>query len=61
MCETTNPTYTVSQEVNLVVIHTGFRQFFHTTVHIEQTIVRINDIFPIHEQTEVSRFIGSDM
>ena len=61
MCKTTNPAHTVSQEVNLVVIHTGFRQFFHTTVHIEQTIVRINDIFPIHEQTEMSWFIGSDM
>ena len=61
MCEATNSTYTVSQEVNLVVIHTSFRQFFHTTVHIEQTIVRINDVFPIHEQTEVSWFIGSNM
>ena len=61
MSETTNPAHTVSQEVNLVVIHTGFRQFFHTTVHIEQTIVRINNIFPIHEQTEMSRFVRGDM
>ena len=61
MSETANPAHTVGKEVNLVVIHASFCQFFHTTVYIEQTIVRINDIFPIHEQTEVSRFIGSDM
>ncbi len=59
--EAADTTHAIRQEGDFVITHAGFRQFFHTTVDVEQAVVGVDNVFAIDEQTEVARFIGSNM
>ena len=56
-----DPAHTVREEGHFVVTHTGFRQFFHAAMNVEQTVVGVDNVFAIDEQTEVARFVRSDV
>ena len=56
-----DPAHTVREEGHFVVTHAGFRQFFHAAMDIEQAVVGVDNVFAIDEQTEVARFVRSDV
>lgn len=61
MSKAADPAHTVREEGHFVVTHTGFRQFFHAAMDVEQAVVGVDNVFTIDEQTEVTRFVRSDV
>ena len=51
----------IRQKRHSVVVQAALGHFLHAAVHVEQAVVRINDVLPFHEQAEVPRLVGGDV